>query len=312
MAYTNSSLVTYTNITKNKTSPRNHEIDTITIHCYVGQVTAKQGCDYFATTDRQASSNYIIGYDGSIGLSVDEKDRSWCTDSPSNDNRAITIEVACEPTHPYTITDKALESLIKLIADICERNNIKELKWKGDKSLIGQVDKQNMTVHRWFAAKACPGDYLYGLHGTIADRVNALLNESKAGWTQDDTGWKYKNSDGSFTKDKWQQIDGKWYCFNASGYMKTGWVFYKNVWYYLQKNGSMLTNGWAKDSKGWYYMGSDGKPKTGWLQLGEKWYYLNSDGLMQTGIQKINGKLYYFSEDDDGHMCRTDENGALV
>jgi hypothetical protein len=39
--YSNSSLVTYTNITNNKTSPRNHAIDTITIHCIVGQWTAK-------------------------------------------------------------------------------------------------------------------------------------------------------------------------------------------------------------------------------------------------------------------------------
>ena len=69
----NSSLVTYTRITKNKTSPRNHKIDTITIHCIVGQWTAKQGCDYFATTDRECSANYVVGKDGSIGLSVDEK-----------------------------------------------------------------------------------------------------------------------------------------------------------------------------------------------------------------------------------------------
>lgn len=77
----NSPLVTYTRITKNKTSPRNHAIDTITIHCIVGQWTAKQGCDYFATTDRQYSANYVVGKDGSIGLSVNEKDRSWCSSS---------------------------------------------------------------------------------------------------------------------------------------------------------------------------------------------------------------------------------------
>lgn len=96
----NSALVTYTRITKNKTSPRNHAIDTITIHCIVGQWTAKQGCDYFATTDRQCSANYVVGKDGSIGLSVDEKDRSWCSSNGTNDNRAITIEVASDTTHP--------------------------------------------------------------------------------------------------------------------------------------------------------------------------------------------------------------------
>ena len=175
MAYTNSSLVTYKRITSNKTSPRNHKIDTVTIHCVVGQWTAKQGCDYFATTARSASCNYFVGKDGSIGLCVEEKDRSWCTSSSSNDNRAITIEVASDTKHPYAVTDAALKALIELIADVCKRNGIKELKWKGDKSLIGQVDKQNMTVHRWFANKACPGDYLYNRHPYIAEQVNKKL-----------------------------------------------------------------------------------------------------------------------------------------
>lgn len=123
----NSSLVTYTRITNNKTSPRNHAIDTITIHCIVGQWTAKQGCDYFATTDRECSANYVVGKDGSIGLSVDEKDRSWCSSNRDNDNRAITIEVASDTKHPYAVTDEAYEALIKLIADICKRNGIKKL-----------------------------------------------------------------------------------------------------------------------------------------------------------------------------------------
>ena len=75
----------------------------------------------------------------------------------------------------WHVSDKAMASLIALCADICKRNNIKELKWQGNKNLIGQVDKQNMTVHRWFAAKACPGDYLYNKHSDIANKVNAKL-----------------------------------------------------------------------------------------------------------------------------------------
>ena len=120
----NSPLVTYTRITKNKTSPRNHAIDTITIHCIVGQWTAKQGCDYFATTDRQCSANYVVGKDGSIGLSVDEKDRSWCSSNGTNDNRAITIEVASDTTHPYAVTAKAYAALLDLVTDICKRTGI--------------------------------------------------------------------------------------------------------------------------------------------------------------------------------------------
>ena len=167
--------MTYSRISPNRTSPRNHKIDTITIHCIVGQWTAKQGCDYFATTGRECSANYVVGKDGSIGLSVEEKDRSWCSSSRANDNRAVTIEVASDTTHPYKVTDQALAALVDLLADICRRNGIKALLWKGDKSLIGQVDKQNMTVHRWFANKACPGDYLYNLHPQIAAQVNERL-----------------------------------------------------------------------------------------------------------------------------------------
>ncbi len=185
----NSPLITYTKISPNKTSPRNHVIDTITIHCYVGQVTAKSGCNSSRFVNynpiKGASCQYVVGFDGSIGLCVDEKDRSWCTSNKKNDNRAVTIEVACNPTHPYTVTDAAYKSLIKLVADICKRNNIKELKWKGDKSLIGQVDKQNMTVHRWFANKACPGDYLYNRHGQIAAEVNKLLGVNTSHKTND-------------------------------------------------------------------------------------------------------------------------------
>ena len=172
----NSPLVEYTKISPNKTSPRNHAIDTISIHCVVGQCSLETLGSIFSNREGQASCNYGVSPKGEIGMYVEEKDRSWCTSSSSNDNRAITIEVASDTTHPYKVTNAALNGLIKLLVDICKRNNIKELKWKGDKSLIGQVNKQNMTVHRWFANKSCPGDYLYNLHPYIAEQVNKQLN----------------------------------------------------------------------------------------------------------------------------------------
>ena len=177
MTYTNSDLVTYKNISKHKTVNRTHNIDTITIHCFVGQVTAKQGCDFFASTPKECSANYVVGLDGSIGLSVEEKDRSWCSSNRENDMRAITIEVASGTSEPYSVTEQAYNALIKLLVDVCKRNNIKRLLWRNDKSLIGQVDKQNMTVHRWFANKSCPGTYLFSNMGEIADSVNAELNK---------------------------------------------------------------------------------------------------------------------------------------
>ena len=170
----NSNLVAYTLISPHRTVPRNHAIDTITIHVVDGNLSIETIGKVFQRSE--ASSNYGVGSDGRIGMYVEEQDRSWASSNRANDHRAITIEVANDGPGPeYHVSDAAMASLIKLCADICKRNNIKELKWQGDKSLIGQVDKQNMTVHRWFAAKACPGEYLYNKQGYIASEVNKLL-----------------------------------------------------------------------------------------------------------------------------------------
>lgn len=179
----NSSLATYTKISPNKTSPRNHSIDTITIHCVVGQLSAESIASCFARSNVQASCNYGIGTDGRIALIVPEKDRSWCSSNRENDNRAITIECASDTTPPYAINENVYNSLIDLCVDICKRNNINGLKWRGDKSLIGQVDKQNMTVHRWFANKSCPGDYIYNRLGNIAADVNRRLGVANTSTT---------------------------------------------------------------------------------------------------------------------------------
>ena len=173
--YTNSPLVSCTRLSPNRTSPRSHVIDTITIHCIVGQWTAQRGCDFFAGRDRKASTNYVVGKDGSIGLCVEEKDRAWCSSNRDNDHRAVTIEVASDTAHPYAVTPQAYNALLDLVTDVCKRNGIRKLLWKGDRNLVGQVDKQNMTVHRWFANKACPGEYLYSRHGEIAAEVNRRL-----------------------------------------------------------------------------------------------------------------------------------------
>lgn len=180
MAYTNSPLVSYVYRSPNHSGQRNHIIDTISIHCMAGNLSV-EGCGaLFARTSTQASSNYGIGSDGRIALYVDEKNRSWCTSSSSNDNRAVTIEVAnTTAAEPYPCTQQAYNSLVRLCADICRRNGIKKLLWKADPSLIGQVSKQNMTVHRWFANKSCPGNWLFEKHYQIAADVNKLLKEDE-------------------------------------------------------------------------------------------------------------------------------------
>lgn len=172
----NSHLVSYTKISPFRNSPRNHVIDTITIHCYVGQASVESAGEWFQRAN--ASCNYMIGADGRVALIVAEGDRSWCSANKANDNRAVTIECACDKTAPYAVNEKVYASLIALCTDICRRNGIKALLWKGDKSLIGKVDQQNMTVHCWFKNKACPGEYLYSRHRQIAAEVNSLLAEN--------------------------------------------------------------------------------------------------------------------------------------
>lgn len=179
----NSPLVNYKKISpfkgnwngKKYVPERTQPIQYIIIHCVVGQVTVERLGEIFQKAGKNASSNYGVGYDGKIGMYVEEKDRSWCTSSAWADNRGVTIEVASDSFHPYMVKPAAWKGMIKLVADICKRNGIKELKWQADKKLIGYPDKQNMLVHRWFDSKSCPGEYLYSRHGDIAREVNAIL-----------------------------------------------------------------------------------------------------------------------------------------
>ena len=176
-----SSLVEYIKISPNKTSPRDHAIDTITIHCMAGNLTIETCANVFAPSSRQASSNYGVGSDGRIGCYVDEADRSWCSSNKANDMRAITIEVANDggADTGWHVSGVAMSSLIKLVADVCKRNNIKKLIWSDSKDdRINHRNGCNMTVHRDFKNKDCPGAYLMSQMPYIADEVNKLLGAS--------------------------------------------------------------------------------------------------------------------------------------
>lgn len=198
----NSKLVSYTRISPNRTSPRTHKIDTITIHCVVGQCSVETLGNVFAPTSRQASSNYGIGYDGKIGMYVEEKDRSWCSSNAANDHRAITIEVASDTKSPYAVNDKAYAALLDLVEDICRRNGIKKLVWSTSKSdRVNHKNGCNMTVHRDYANKSCPGDYLYNRHGAIAAEVNKRLGATtETTKPQDDAKSLYRVQLGAFEK----------------------------------------------------------------------------------------------------------------
>lgn len=179
MAYTNSPLAVYTKLSPNHSGQRTHAIDRISPHCVVGQCNIETLGEWFSRASTQASSNYGIGRDGKIGLFVPESCRSFCTSSAQNDQRAVTIECASDTTDPYRMTDEVYQSLITLCADICRRNGKRKLLWIDDKTKAlayePKSDEMLITVHRWFANKSCPGDWLYGRLGDLAAKVTALL-----------------------------------------------------------------------------------------------------------------------------------------
>jgi hypothetical protein len=175
-----SSLVNYTKLSPNHSGTRTHKIDRITPHCVVGQLSVESLGNTFANSSRQASCNYGIGTDGRILLCVDENNRSWCSSNNDNDQRAITIECASDKTAPYAFNDKVYNSLINLCIDICKRYNKTKLIWIENKNTAlnytPKDDEMLLTVHRWFAAKSCPGDWMYNKMGNLAQEVTNKLS----------------------------------------------------------------------------------------------------------------------------------------
>lgn len=180
MGYTNSPLVSYTKLSPNHSGQRTHSIDRITPHCVVGQCSVETLGEIMYPTAKQASCNYGIGPDGRVGMYVEEKNRSWCSSSNANDQKAITIECASDTYHPYAMNDKVYNTLIELCTDICRRNGKKKLLWFADKNktlaYVPAADEMVLTVHRWFANKSCPGDWLYSRLGDVAAKVTANLS----------------------------------------------------------------------------------------------------------------------------------------
>ena len=201
----NSSLVSYTGLSPNHSGKRTHSIDRITPHCVVGQLSAESICACFPA-GRDASCNYAIGTNGKIALCVEEKNRSWCSSNEANDQRAVTIECASDKTAPYAMNNKVYQSLINLCVDICKRNGKTKLIWFGDKSkTLNYSPKSNemvLTVHRWFANKSCPGDWLYSRLGDLAAQVTKKLggSSSTSSGSSTTSGTLYRVQTGAFSK----------------------------------------------------------------------------------------------------------------
>lgn len=176
----NSPLVEYTKLSPNHSGLRTSLITRITPHCVVGQCSVERIGQMFEDRKKQASSNYGIGTDGKIGMFVSENMRSWCSSSRDNDQKAVTIECASDNYPPYRFNDKVYKSLVNLCVDICRRNSKSILIWIDDKDRALSYKPGDaemiLTIHRWFAAKSCPGDWLYNRLGDLAREVTRSLN----------------------------------------------------------------------------------------------------------------------------------------
>lgn len=224
----NSSLVNYTKLSPNHSGTRTHSIDRITPHCVVGQCSVETLGNIFAPSSKDASCNYGIGYDGRILLCVEEKNRSWCSSSNSNDQRAVTIECASDTYAPYTMNDKVYNSLVKLCTDICKRNGKKKLIWFDSESKTlnysPKSDEMVITVHRWFANKSCPGDWLYSRLGNLANSVTKNLGGTATNSTSSNTNSGYSNSKIKYSSavKTWQHAMNVGFDFEGSNLSEDG------------------------------------------------------------------------------------------
>ena len=200
----NSPLVSYTKLSPNHSGQRTHTIDRITPHCVVGQCSVETLGNIFDPTSRQASCQYGIGVEGRVGMYDEEKNRSWCSSSNANDQRAVTIECASDTQEPYAFKDVVYNKLIELCVDICKRNGKKKLLWLGDKTKTLNYepasDEMVLTVHRWFANKSCPGDWMYARMGDLASKVTAKLGRTTVpSENASDTSVLYRVQTGAFS-----------------------------------------------------------------------------------------------------------------
>jgi len=210
----NSPLVSYTRLSPNYSRGRNHSIDWFIPHCVVGQCSVETLGNIFASPSKEASCNYGIGYDGRVGMYVEECNRSWCTSGPMQDNRGITVECASDAYNPYAFKDVVYKRLIDLAVDCCQRNGKNKIIWFGDKNkTLNYTPAKNemvIAVHRWFASKSCPGDWLYNRLGDFAKAVNDKLQPKEI-----------PNPPNTPTKDK-----SKYRVTYSSHCQKFGWLPY--------------------------------------------------------------------------------------
>lgn len=270
-------------------SPRNQSIKYIVIHS-TGNTgdTAQNNHDYFAGGNRGASADFFVDDKNIIQIIDFDNYYSWhCGDGKgaygiSNSN-SIGIEMC--GTDGGNISNITVNNTIELVQYLMK---------------IYSIDIDHVVRHYDASRKSCPYQFQsnsWARWYDFKEKVSSGTIEGK--WILDNTGWWYKHSDGTYTKDGWEKIDNKWYLFDSKGYMLYGWQSSSGAnWYYLGNNddGSMKT-GWVLIDGKWYYMNSNGAMQVGWQKINNEWYYFDNSGAMQTGWIEDNGKDYLLYSD---------------
>lgn len=140
------------------------KIEAITIHHMAGVLSAEACGNIFKQEGRYGSSHYGIGNDGKIACYVEEENTAWTNSNWDSNCKSVTIETSNSKTGgDWEVSEAALNSLIKLVADIAKRNNLGTL-----------VKGKNLTWHSMFTSTACPGNYLLGKMDYIISEANKI------------------------------------------------------------------------------------------------------------------------------------------
>ena len=318
----NSSLVNYTKLSPNNSGRRTHAIDRITPHCVVGQASAEDIASYFPKpvynskgkliSGRKASCNYGIGKDGRVALIVEEEKCSWCSTSSANDQRAVTIECASDKTSPYAFNDAVYNKLVDLCVDICRRNGKTKLLWLGDKgttlAYAPKTDEMVLTVHRWFADKACPGDWLMARMGSLASTVTSRLGGSVS--AQPEAPAQPRSAPAASTEYVYEVTVSNLRIRKTPGGALTGQYTGKGTFTIAAES-----NGWGKLKSGAGWISLDPRyghkvsggsapqaPALGLRQEARNWTQLTTDGIL--GEYTIKRSQEFFSTPQDGIISR--------
>ncbi|MEQ2637004.1 N-acetylmuramoyl-L-alanine amidase [Paratractidigestivibacter faecalis] len=258
-----------------------HAVDHAVVHYTGTDANAHNNLIYFSRNSAKASAHYFVDRDGTLRQSVSEADTAWHAGKFAMNQRSVGIECV---SAGEDFSEAQVSTLAALVQDLMARYGI---------------PAENVIRHYDVTGKECPAPYLdpdkwRALHDRITGGATAPA--AKDEWVQKDGRWWYRHADGSFTKSGWELVSGKWYLFDAEGWMLTGWQRKDGRWYLLGADGAMLT-GWQLIDGKWYFLDESGAMATGWRMVGDKWYFLDENGSMRQGWQRSGGKWYWLNAD---------------